>query len=340
VLLLSGFALGVMTVLAVIIARDFGHLTVGKGFLAVLFAGACFLVGNHLPDPLDDFARDIYTMVPALFWLLCRLAFAYRPKVLSPAGLAALYTFIAPAFANHLGVNQHYLAQWVFWLWTLPSYFEYVVIVLGLWTVVAHWSDDLVESSRTLRGAVLSIVGISVFLVVIPMNTGIVGMWLPYLSVAIVTLVCAFFLLQGRNGVLFGIQVSSPAELPATEASDSTEQPPQPEQQEQAQALQSLMAEGFYRTEHLTLKALANALDLPEYKTRALINQTLGYRNFNDYINQLRIEDAKHRLTQDLDTPVLNVSLDVGYRTLSSFNRAFKDITGLSPTEFRQKNGS
>jgi AraC-like DNA-binding protein len=101
--------------------------------------------------------------------------------------------------------------------------------------------------------------------------------------------------------------------------------------------LNTLMQQGFYRTEHLTLKDLATELELPEYKTRSLINQTLGYRNFNDYINQLRIHEAAERLKSEPDSPVLNISLDVGYRTLSSFNRAFKDIMSMSPSEYRSK---
>ena len=97
------------------------------------------------------------------------------------------------------------------------------------------------------------------------------------------------------------------------------------------------MNEGFYRTEHLTLKMLAEKILLPEYKARALINKKLGYRNFNDYINQLRINEAARRLLAEPETPILNIALDIGYRSLSSFNRAFKDITKLTPSDFRRE---
>ena len=49
------------------------------------------------------------------------------------------------------------------------------------------------------------------------------------------------------------------------------------------------------------------------------------------------VADAAERLRNEPDTPVLNISLDVGYRTLSSFNRAFRDIQNTTPTEFRQQ---
>ncbi|WP_283788004.1 helix-turn-helix domain-containing protein [Bermanella sp. WJH001] len=333
--MLSGFALGVMSVLALVVWRDYGKLTVAKTFVFILIAGACFLVEPQLSGIWALLAADLYTMVPALFWVLCQLAFSRRPKVFSLTGFIALYTILAPMFARHF-VESHNESLMVF-LWTWPSYCEYLMIALGLWTVVASWSDDLVESRRQLRGAVLIAVGISVLLVVIPANTHIVGRWLPYLSINIITLTCAYFLLHTHQGVLFGVvnpvSTTDVMNVPTNEDANTNV----PELNLDAQKLNNLMAQGFYRTEHLTLKDLASELALPEYKTRNLINQTLGYRNFNDYINQLRIHEAAERLKREPDSPILNISLDVGYRTLSSFNRAFKDIMSMSPSEYRAK---
>ncbi len=335
-LLLTGFALGVMAVTFLIVARDFGHLNVGKAFLALLLAGSFFVIRPHLPVDLRSVASDISTMVPALFWLLCRVAFSYRPKVLSFTGALALYTFTAPALARLLGVPYHDEDSiWYLLGWHIPRYCEYVIISLGLWTVWANREDDLVESRRRLRGLVLTGVGTSVLLVVVPLNTGVVGVWLPYLSISVIALICAYSLMRGRNGVLFGIPSQSP-NLPQ-EIVGVQESQPDSEQEANAILLKKTMSEGFYRTEHLTLKILADQLGLPEYRTRALINQALGYRNFNDYINQLRICEAAQLLLSDVQTPVLNISLDVGYRTLSSFNRAFKDIQNMSPSEYRQQ---
>ncbi len=333
-LLLTGFALGVMAIIFLIVARDFGHLNVGRVYLAILLAGACFVLGPHLPSGIRSVASDISTMVPALFWLLCRVAFSYQPKVFSPSGAVALYSFTAPALARVMGVTREH-EFWHLVGWKIPTYGEYIIIALGLWTVWSNWEDDLVESRRRLRGIVLTGVGIGVLLVVIPLNTGIVGIWLPYLSIVVLSLVCAYSLLKGRNGVLFGIS-TPPANLP-DEVVEVPQEPENKDQQAHALLLKELMEEGFYRTEHLTLKLLAGQLGMPEYKTRALINQTLGYRNFNDYINQLRIHEAALHLLREPQTPVLNISLDVGYRTLSSFNRAFKDIQNMSPSEYRQQ---
>jgi AraC-like DNA-binding protein len=58
-----------------------------------------------------------------------------------------------------------------------------------------------------------------------------------------------------------------------------------------------LMAdERIYRHEGLTIGSLATKLSMPEYKLRRLINQELGYRNFNVFLNNHRIEEAKTAL--------------------------------------------
>lgn len=331
-LFLSGFALGAVTLLVIIIARDFGHLNVGRAFIAILVSGSFFLIQRHIPYPWNDIALSISTMVPALFWVLCQLAFAYRPQIKSIMGALALYTFVAPAISKLLGLKPNDEMPY-FVLTTLGTYIEYVVIGSGLWTIISHWQDDLVETSRTLRRAILISVGVSVILVVVPLNTGIFTLDISYVAVAISVLVCSFFLIEGKKGVLFGNQPG------LAETNPFEDDQPKDNKEEHTDTyqlkLKALMADGFYRTEHLTLKILAQALELPEYKTRAMINQTLGYRNFNDYINQLRIYEAAERLKNEPDTPILNISLDVGYRTLSSFNRAFKEIQNTTPTDYR-----
>lgn len=109
--------------------------------------------------------------------------------------------------------------------------------------------------------------------------------------------------------------------------------------QDQA-ALTVLMESGFYRQEKLTLGDLSSALDIPEYRLRAVINKKLGFNNFNEYLNGLRIAEAAARLLTEPETPISNIALDVGYRTLSSFNRAFKRVMATTPTLYRtQKNG-
>jgi AraC-like DNA-binding protein len=99
-----------------------------------------------------------------------------------------------------------------------------------------------------------------------------------------------------------------------------------------------MTSERIYRQEGLTIGVLAVKLGLPEYKLRQLINQGLGYRNFNTYLNHYRIEEAKAALADaaQAEVPVLTIAMDAGFQSLNPFNRAFKAATGLTPTEYRR----
>lgn len=89
----------------------------------------------------------------------------------------------------------------------------------------------------------------------------------------------------------------------------------------------------------LTIAKFASHTAIPEHRLRHLINQHMGYRNFSDYLNHHRVEAAKNRLAKsdERHTPVLTVAMDLGYGSLGPFNRAFKERTGLTPTEYRSR---
>jgi AraC-like DNA-binding protein len=99
-----------------------------------------------------------------------------------------------------------------------------------------------------------------------------------------------------------------------------------------------MTVERAYRQEGLTIAGLARQLGLPEYRLRRLINQGLGYRNFNSFVNHYRIAEAKAALgdAQQVEVPVLTIALDAGFSSLGPFNRAFKAETGTTPTDFRR----
>ncbi|MBR0792194.1 AraC family transcriptional regulator [Bradyrhizobium manausense] len=97
--------------------------------------------------------------------------------------------------------------------------------------------------------------------------------------------------------------------------------------------------ERTYRQEGLAIGALAAKLDVPEHRLRQAINEGLGYRNFNAFLNRYRIEDARLALSDvtQRDVPVLTIAMDAGFQSLGPFNRAFKAETGVTPTEFRRE---
>src|SRR5262249_21756672 len=103
--------------------------------------------------------------------------------------------------------------------------------------------------------------------------------------------------------------------------------------------LEAFMAGGGWKSEGLTIGAVAEALETPEHRLRRLINQRLGHRNFADFVNGHRIQAAKTRLSDPTEarTTVAVIAFDLGYGSLGPFNRAFRAATGSTPSEWRRQ---
>lgn len=340
-MLLTGFGLGCLLPLFVITLRDFRHLLVGQLFLLVIVASGAFLIDPLIPIEWRWFTSDLQTALPALFWLLCQLIFAPRPRLKSVWGAMALYSFLAPALARPFVVPGDAWTPQVFVGWRLGQLFEYIVVLHGLSFVIRYWRNDLVEARRKARLAFLLIVGSAVGVATVSLNFGLYHEYIRGIITGLAAFATLICLVTAREGILDLVGSDRPAGSPQPQLKPAPEvehrDSHSAQQEQDAEVLGRTMAGGFYRTEKLTLKKLSDATGIPEYRLRKVINQTLGYRNFNDYINQLRVADAAERLRNEPETPVLNISLDVGYRTLSSFNRAFRDIQNTTPTEFRQQ---
>jgi AraC-like DNA-binding protein len=109
------------------------------------------------------------------------------------------------------------------------------------------------------------------------------------------------------------------------------------------EALLRLMQEQYaWRDNGLTIGALAQRLGLTEHRLRQLINRHLGYRNFSDFLNRYRLDDAAGRLRDPAEAPlpILSIALDCGYSSLPPFNRAFKARFGMTPSQYRQQAGT
>lgn len=88
----------------------------------------------------------------------------------------------------------------------------------------------------------------------------------------------------------------------------------------------------------ITLDIVAEGLHLSKYYISRLINKRLK-QNFNEYINNLRISEACN-LLRETDAKIADISEDVGFGTIRSFNRAFKLVMGVPPAEYRSKNNA
>jgi AraC-like DNA-binding protein len=99
-----------------------------------------------------------------------------------------------------------------------------------------------------------------------------------------------------------------------------------------------LIKESLYLKTNLKVGDIARELDVPEYIISKALRNNLCARNFNQYVNELRIKHAKRLLT-DPDKqkwPVLVVGLESGFASVGPFTRTFKLLTGFTPNQYRQ----
>lgn len=99
-------------------------------------------------------------------------------------------------------------------------------------------------------------------------------------------------------------------------------------------ALGTLMQERRLFTDaDLDLGRLARRLSLPARRLSQAINRLEGV-SVSHYVNALRIDEAK-RLLRETDMPVTRVMLEAGFLTKSNFNREFRRLAGMSPSDWR-----
>ncbi|MBP7736059.1 MAG: AraC family transcriptional regulator [Spirochaetes bacterium] len=94
----------------------------------------------------------------------------------------------------------------------------------------------------------------------------------------------------------------------------------------------------IYADDQLTLRDLADELSITPHQLSQLLNERLN-TNFNTYVNQYRIRDAKDMLISQPEKTVLAISLEVGFNSKSAFYEAFSRFTGMSPQNFRKGGG-
>jgi AraC-like DNA-binding protein len=225
-------------------------------------------------------------------------------------------------------------------LWAARNLFA-VVLAVHLGVVVARgWRDDLIEGRRRFRAALLA--AACAFLV-IEVAAGFAnqvdpqGPWILWVvgriygGMVLVALMVTFGImaLQPRPS-LFGA---------ARRAEGTVDVRAEAADRQLLQKLEGLMAAETWRQEGLTIGRLAELAGAPEHRLRRLINQRLGHRNFADFLNSYRIEAAKRRLADpaEANRTVAAVAYDLGYGSLGPFNRAFRDATGATPTDWRRQ---
>lgn len=214
--------------------------------------------------------------------------------------------------------------------------------------VARGWRSDLVEARRAARRWValgIALYALVALLIEIAVRGQTVGPWLPALHVLGIGAIATALALQVLHRPLaevLGLAGTVPAVgAPGRphEVSAIAPAPADPTHNDKLRRAQvrldvALAQAHVYRQEGLTLAGLAQTLELSEATLRELINQQLGFRNFNDFLHHHRLREAVDRLARE-DLPILSIALACGYGSIGPFNRAFKQRLGMTPTEYR-----
>lgn len=88
-------------------------------------------------------------------------------------------------------------------------------------------------------------------------------------------------------------------------------------------------------TEQMTLEGVAKAVNVSPFHFCKVFKRATGL-TFTDFVNRARVEKAKRMLMKPA-ARITEVAYDVGFQSLSHFNRSFRRIASESPTEFRSR---
>ena len=348
-----GAAVGLFLLIAVLSVRDRPGSTVAYLSSAFAVGAAAYAIRGvpGFPQQWQWWSLPILVLnwgSAVVFWLWARAAFDddfvlrrwHGALWVAIVGLGLFVTFakgIPPIAMTAVGRTLTFSALGL--------------ALLAAAQMLATWRADLVEGRRRLRSVVL--IGTLIYIATEtvadlsqrpaasgtsasgPSTENIVnafGLWF----LAAVSAWNLFRVFGTQNGARL---LAAPADA-LREASPSGEEGKRPAVDPALlRRLERLMTvERAYRREGLTIGPLAAELGVPEYRLRQLINEGLGHRNFNAFLNRYRLDEAKAALSdpEQKEVPVLTIALDAGFQSIGPFNRAFKADTDVTPTEFRR----
>ena len=91
-------------------------------------------------------------------------------------------------------------------------------------------------------------------------------------------------------------------------------------------------------------RTYAQPLDIAALARIALVSEAHFIRTFratfgetpHRYLQRRRVERSMF-LLRETDLPITDICFDVGFSSLGTFSRTFRDIVGLSPTQYRDR---
>ncbi len=214
--------------------------------------------------------------------------------------------------------------------------FSLFVVLHAIYRVLSGSLDDLSEPRRVFRLCFVTCISVvTAYILIVELvfvSQAAPPSWVPVsnaILIAAVYLAISVPLLSYSRHLLPEDQAPPLVEEPGLDLAE----------QEMHKSLLAAMENRAYARTGLTIRQLAEELDLPEHQLRALINTRLGHKNFSAFLNGYRIEEARTRLADPKQkrVQILTIALDAGFASLPPFNRAFREATDMTPSDYRRE---
>jgi len=221
---------------------------------------------------------------------------------------------------------------------TTPALLQMIFAGFTVYWTVADWRVDLVETRRAIRALTMAVGGgliVASGLLQVLIDPTSDANFVAHEALAAADLaILTFVLFRVTDGDAGRYLDFESARTPVRQGPAANESP--------GPALTRLTAlledERICEQEGLSLKELAGRVGVPEYRLRKLIHEQLGYRNFNALLHDYRIREACRQLGDPAlrRTPILTIALSVGYASINTFSRGFREIMGMTPSAWRE----
>lgn len=334
-----------------------------KGTLARLVSLYCFCLSAYTLASIPVISESLLsffilfrlaTLTPFILWIIAFTLFVDNGKVHRGVWFAIAFFILA----RGIGLGLFYsspeaISDFVYFSIQIST--QLIMLLFAAHTLYMSYqgySGDLMEQRRSMRFTFLLVMGVLLVIIVgtdfinfvsqllFDPSTTIVPSVPDYLVSAYIFVITFLFcqrIFQLNEDISTLLEGAGSSSLKIKKKNGNGHSVAEPAILE---SIEQTMLEGkLYTQTGLTIANLADKLSIQEYRLRRIINQQLKYKNFNQFLNNYRIDDACKRL-RETDAPISTIALDIGYASLSVFNKAFKERYQVTPTEFRNSDAN
>ncbi len=305
----------------------------GKAIMIMFLASLSgYLLAYWQPVISVKFLREIFfflaVSLPYFFWLLNRILFDDSFKFNRSV---YVLTIVIPVISNALyKINAYFYGEIYYIFKAIPYLLSALFICLSMYEALRGRSSDLINIRLRWRyifitsSALMALATLYFFFFNHPLV-------LPQIFVLIQNIGISVFLILFFTGKLQWEAIFTNPKVKkvmATSADNS---------EIIVKINEVFVTRELYKKEGITITELSNIIGYKEYLVRKAINGEMGFTNFVSFLNYYRVKEACRIIDNDRtrDVTFQEIAYGLGYKSVATFNRAFKKETGKTPSEHR-----